>query len=240
MEVAGFPTRPTYMTNQDHEQPDHEQHHHGHEADQGIKGVLRYLRHAPKMWRSDVNAAVIGLVDPKRGERVLDIGAGMGAGVVAALKTGANVIAVEPTPFMRSVLSVRALAQRGRKRLKVVDGAAEHLPVPTSNIDAVWAVNTMHHWIDQAEGAAEIARVLRPGGRFVLVDELFTDPRHPEYESFGARHEGNDHGFTMVDAQEMQLLFEAAGLTDVVAKEELLAARPAVIVSGRAGSDQAL
>ena len=86
---------------------DHPEHTHGHAHDQGLKGMLRYLRSAPQMWRSDVNEAVIELVQPQAGERVVDIGAGMGAGTVVAARTAAAVVAVEPTPFMRRTLRVR-------------------------------------------------------------------------------------------------------------------------------------
>lgn len=91
------------------EQHEHEHHPRGHANDQGIKGALRYLRLLPQMWRSPINDAVVDLVDPKPGERVVDIGAGMGAGAMRAAATGAHVIAVEPTPFMRRVLNVRRM-----------------------------------------------------------------------------------------------------------------------------------
>ena len=36
--------------------------------------------------------------------------------------------------------------------------AAEQMPIEDGSIDAVWAVNTMHHWTDLERGVAEIAR----------------------------------------------------------------------------------
>jgi SAM-dependent methyltransferase len=187
------------------------------------------------MWRSDINTAVLELVDPRPGERVVDIGAGMGAGTVIAARTAAEVIAVEPTPFMRRVLSGRRWLQRARNRITVVDAAAEHLPVDDASIDAIWAVNTMHHWVDPERGAAEIARALRPGGRVVLIDENFEDPHHPEFERFRSEHSsdhGDDHhGFTMVDADQMGELLTAAGLVDVDASARPLAGRPTISVT---------
>ena len=195
--------------------------------------MLRYLRWAPEMWRSDINDAVIDLVAPGAGERVVDIGAGMGPGTVRAARTGASVVAVEPTPFMRHILTVRRRFQRARDRIAVVDAAAEALPVADGSIDAVWAVNTMHHWVDPGRGAAEIGRVLVAGGRAVLVDEDFTDPIHPEYQRFGAGHD-DDHGFDMVDADRMGELLRGAGLVDVEAGKRQLADRPVLAVTGRA------
>ncbi len=217
---------------------DHGGHGHGHENDQGLKGALRYLRMAPKMWNSEINQAVLAIVDAKPSEHVLDIGAGMGPGMALAAKSGASVIAVEPTPFMRRVLSLRRLLQSGRGRITVVDGAAEKLPVPDGSVDALWSVNAMHHWVDPDQASREIARVLKPGGRVVLVDEDFVDPTHPEYERFKDRHgsdEGdgqNHHGFTMVDAEQMGALLTAAGLTEVLAEKRRIAERPSIAVIG--------
>lgn len=212
-----------------HEHHDHE--HHGHEKDQGIKGAFRYLRQLPRMWRSPVNDAVVELIDAKVGERVIDIGAGMGAGVMRAARSGAHVIAVEPTPFMRRVLQMRRLVSRFRTGIDVVDGAAERIPVDDRVIDAIWAVNTMHHWVDVERGVAEIARVLRPNGRVLLVDELFTDPSHPDHDRFDAGNDGEHHGFTMVDADQMGSLLRAAGLADVDASKSDVAGRPAIRVT---------
>ncbi len=216
--------------------PDHgHDHGHGHANDQGVKGMLRYLRWAPRMWRSDINDAVVDLVAPTPGERVVDVGAGLGAGAVRALRSGAAVVAVEPTPFMRRILTVRRLLQRDRDRLVVVDGAAERLPVDDHSVDAIWAVNTMHHWIDQKRGVEEIVRVLRPGGRVVLVDEDFQDPSHPEFERFGTDHDAHEHhGFTMVDADQMGALLSATGLVDVEASVRRLVDRPVIAITARA------
>lgn len=196
--------------------------------------MLRYLRWAPEMWSSEINEAVIGLVAPEPGERVVDIGAGMGPGTVLAARNGATVIAVEPTPFMRAIVSVRCWILRGRDHVSVVDGAAEQIPTDDDSVDAVWAVNTMHHWVDTERAVVEIARVLRPGGRVVLIDEDFADPEHPDYERFGAEDDAEHHGFTMVDASDMGDLLTAAGLTDVSAGKRTLAGCPVLAVTGRA------
>lgn len=215
------------------------EHEHGHHNDQGIKGALRYLRQLPRMWRSPINDAVIDLVDPQAGERVVDIGAGMGAGAMGAAKTRASVLAVEPTPFMRRTLQLRRMFSKSRTSVEVLDGTAEQIPADDRTADAIFAVNTMHHWVDVERGVAEIARVLRPGGRVVLVDELFTDPSHPDHERFGADHGPEHHGFTMVEADQMGDLLTAAGLTDVDASGQRLAGRPVIRVTAHGVADVA-
>ena len=87
----------------------------------------------------------------------------------------------------------------------------------------------MHHWVDVERGVAEIARVLRPAAGLLLVDEVFTDPSHPDHERFGTDHD--HHGFTMVDADQMGDLLRAAGLTDVDASTDRIAGRPVIGVA---------
>lgn len=193
--------------------------------------MLRYLKNAKKMWRSEVNDTVVAEIGPEPGQRVLDIGAGVGAGAVVAARTGADVVAVEPTDYMRKVLSVRRLLTRS-SNIEIVDGAAEALHQAPGSIDAVWAVNTMHHWNSPEVAAVEIARVLRPGGRMLLVDEDFDDPTHP-YAERRAKQRANDHHhpFSMVDAEAMGKHFSDAGLTDVSAQKRQMAGRPVIVVT---------
>ncbi len=201
--------------------------------------MFRYLRWAPQLWRSEINDAVIDLVAPADGETVLDIGAGLGAGTIRAARAGASVVAVEPTQFLRRLLTLRRTVDRTRKLITVADGSAEHLPAASQTIDALWAVNTMHHWVDADVAAVEINRVLVPGGRVVLVDEDFENPDHPEHERFGANAADHDHhGFTKVDAEQMGDRLRGVGLVEVVAGERQLAGRPVIAITARAAADR--
>jgi SAM-dependent methyltransferase len=196
--------------------------------------MWRYLRHAPSMWRSDINDAVVGLIAPQPGEHVVDIGAGLLAGTVLASRRGARVTAVEPTPYLRAAAKARRLVDRGRSRITVAEGAAERLPVADASVDAIWSVNSMHHWNDPTRAAAEIARALRPGGRVVLVDEDFDDPSHPEHEEFA--HHGNleDHGFHAADASAMAERLAEAGLIEIDTARTELIGRPVTSISATA------
>ena len=212
---------------------------HGHAHDRGLSGLARYLSQLPLMWRSPVSDAVVALVRPQPGERVVDLGAGMGPATVAAARSGAHVLAVDPTPFMRRILKLRVLASPQRALITVLDGAAESLPLETASIDAVWTVNTLHHWTSVASAATELRRVLRPGGRVVLLDEDFEDRTHPFYERMQARRAGHARHFAEVDPQAVAAVFQEHGFVDAVGGLEQVAGRPAKVIRATAAQETA-
>ena len=80
---------------------------------------------------------------------VLNVGAGSGS----YEPTDRYVAAVEPSAIMR--------AQRPPHLCPAIDSTAEHLPFDDATFDAVMAINTIHHWRDQARGFTEMSRVSR-------------------------------------------------------------------------------
>ncbi len=122
--------------------------HHRHEHDKGLRTKLHWLLQIRKFWQSDVNREVFAMAAPAAGEHAVDVGAGMGPATVLAARRGARVTAVEPSRFMRTILSVRRPFQRARSRITVADGVAESLPVPDGSVDVLWTVNAVHHWVD--------------------------------------------------------------------------------------------
>lgn len=208
---------------------------HGHQHDRDWRAVVRYVRSSRRMWTSPINRAVITLLDVRANERVLDVGAGMGAGAVVAAKAGAYVVAVEPTPFLRLVLAARRLAQRSRNRIEVLDGVAEGLPLPDASVDAAWAVNAMHHWSDLDAAVAELRRVLRRGGRVILVDEDFDDPAHADHERVRARRNKQHLEFPDIDPAVVGEKLAADGFDVQEAAKTELAGRPTKVVRARKG-----
>jgi ubiquinone/menaquinone biosynthesis C-methylase UbiE len=196
---------------------------------------VRYAGLLPVMWTSEVSAAVVRLAAPQPGERVVDLGSGMGPATVVAARSGASVVAVDPTPFMRRILGLRRLAQRARPRISVVDGAAEAIPVADGSVDALWSVNTMHHWTDLDRALGEIHRVLRPGGRLVLVDEDMDDPAHPFYERLRQRRAGHGHHFVVIDPIDVAARLRRLGFGSIEGSLEPVAGRPAKLVRGVKG-----
>ena len=64
----------------------------------------------------------------------------------------------------------------GRSRIRFQRATAERLPFAAAQFDLVFSTMTFHHWADQARGIAEIGRVLKPGGRWLLADFIVAGP----------------------------------------------------------------
>lgn len=109
--------------------------------------------------------AVDWLLAPEAGwtaRDVLDLGAGTGKLTTRLVERGLNVIAVDPVPEMLEVL--RSALPETRALL----GTAEQIPLPDDSVDAVLVAQAWH-WFDPDRAIAEVARVLRPGGRLGLL-----------------------------------------------------------------------
>lgn len=195
-----------------------------------MRGFLRYMKMLPKMWRSPVSRDVVLAIAPRSGERLVDIGAGMGPATVLAAKAGASVLAVDPTPYMRRIIGVRRLGQRHRSAIHVADGSAELIPAGDSSIDAVWTVNTMHHWGDMDTAVLELARVLQPGGRLLLVDEDFDSPEHPAFAHMQTRRAHRDRHFASIDPAAVEAKLIAAGFASAEGSTGAMAGRPAKVI----------
>lgn len=102
---------------------------------------------------------------------VLDLGCGIGRLTPALAETfGGPVWGVDPSARMREI----AEATAAHPAVTYLEGEAARIPLPESSVDAVLMFLSLHHVPDRAAAAAEIARVLRPGGR-LLVRTPFRD-----------------------------------------------------------------
>ncbi|WP_432877783.1 methyltransferase domain-containing protein [Kribbella sp. CA-245084] len=103
---------------------------------------------------------------PTAGETAVDVGSGTGEDVVALHKLGAKAVGVEPSPGLRA----EAVRRAAGADVEYVDGHAEALPFEDESVDALRSERVLQHVDDAAAVVKEMARVLRPGGRIVLID----------------------------------------------------------------------
>ena len=114
-------------------------------------------------------------LDVRAGERVLDLGCGFGRHSYEALKRGAEVVACDlARPEVEQVRDLaRLLVAEGEVDESVmaapVQGNALGLPFDDDSFDRVIASEVLEHIDDDEAAFAELARVLRPGGRLAVT-----------------------------------------------------------------------
>jgi SAM-dependent methyltransferase len=108
-------------------------------------------------------------------DRVLDLGCGGGRHTFAALRRGAQVVALDldATELAGVATLVAAMQLEGEVPAggagSAVRGDALHLPFPDGAFDRVVASEVLEHLPDDAGALAELVRVLRPGGRLAVT-----------------------------------------------------------------------
>jgi SAM-dependent methyltransferase len=101
------------------------------------------------------------------GEDVLDVACGTGNAALRAAQAGATVTGVDLTPEL--LAAGRELAERERVAIEYLEGDAEALPVEDERFDVVLSVFGCMFAPRHGVAAAELARVLRPGGRLCVT-----------------------------------------------------------------------
>ena len=113
-----------------------------------------------RRWRS----AVVEAVDPRPGERVLDLAAGTGTSSAPFADRGAFVV---PCDFSLGMLAV---GKQRRPELPFVAGDGLRLPFADATFDAVTVSFGLRNLHDTERGLRELLRVTRPGGRLVVCE----------------------------------------------------------------------
>ena len=100
---------------------------------------------------------------------ILDVGCGTGRLLRSAAGRfpGARLVGVDAAIEM--VKQAEASLPAGIA-IRFQQATAEELPLPDGEFDLVFSTLTFHHWHEQRRGIAEVARVLAPGGRWLLAD----------------------------------------------------------------------
>jgi ubiquinone/menaquinone biosynthesis C-methylase UbiE len=155
----------------------------------------------------------INLAQLQPGEQVLDVGCGTGtlALEVARLVDHADRVA-GVDPGTQQIARARAKATRRHLPVEFQIGVIEQLPFPDQTFDVVFSTLMMHHLPPplKRQGLAEIARVLKPGGRLVLADFKHKQERAGQAARF---HAGGSR------IQDLEALLKEAGFGQLATEE---------------------
>ncbi|HEY0755580.1 MAG TPA: methyltransferase domain-containing protein [Ktedonobacteraceae bacterium] len=193
------------------------------------------------------NAALSG------NERVLDVATGGGHTAFALAPYAAAVVALDLTRPMLDVAQQEAMA-RGLTNINYVEGDALALPCEDASFDVVACRHAPHHFPNIQQAVNEWARVLKPGGKLLLVDsaspeedaaaatlheiELLRDPSHVRNHRISSwRVYLSEAGFTVRTAREWGLFLDIPSWTrrmrtpaqSVARIEELMQTAPASV-----------
>jgi ubiquinone/menaquinone biosynthesis C-methylase UbiE len=153
----------------------------------------------------------------KPGDAVLDIGCGTGSLAIEAAKVvgpKGSVVGVDPSDEM--VGRAQAKGRRSRTNVRFQKGIAQELPFADASFDVVLCTFVLHQLPHEAwhKAKTEAARVLKPGGRLLLVDIGGDQTGKGPHHKLAAQH-----GMHLFDLREIGPMFAGNGLEQVAAGE---------------------
>ena len=123
-------------------------------------------------WR-ELRQKTVKLARIQPGDKVLDVGCGTGTlALEVARRAGRAGRVTGIDPSTEQIARARSKAARHNVPIDFQIGVIEHLPFPDQTFDVVLSTLMMHHLPAslKRQGLAEIARVLKPGGRLIIAD----------------------------------------------------------------------
>jgi ubiquinone/menaquinone biosynthesis C-methylase UbiE len=122
---------------------------------------------AQKLFHDRIHKAVLDLAAREEEPEVLvDVGCGTGRLLRAAGSRWPEMVRIG----VDAAEGMIAVARQTTPGAAFYQGGAESLPLPDASADVIVSTISFHHWPDPVQGVREVARVLCPGGRFILAD----------------------------------------------------------------------
>ena len=151
------------------------QSHHDHVEKQFSSQACEYLTSTVHASGRDLQRLAVRLADYP-GASVLDMGCGAGHASFVAAQNVSTVVAYDLSAHMLDVVAQAAEA-RQLKNITTRQGYAESLPFADNAFDIVISRYSAHHWHDVGAALREVNRILKPGGRLIVMDVM--SPGHP-------------------------------------------------------------
>jgi len=169
-------------------------------------GTLNFARQIE--WRN-----ILEGLDPKEGERILDVACGGGQLSLKIAERGCKVHGIDISE--RNINSAKCLAERAKiiAQLEVAD--AQHLPYSDGYFDKVVCSSSLEHFPDDIESLREMNRVLKSGGTLVLTTDSFL---YLNQGKIGERHRKIAHVVNYYTPEILKERLEIASLVMVRSK----------------------
>ena len=178
-----------------HNHHDHGHHHgHGQKHDQGRKTRFHDPQHAAEFdrrstmagIRGDLTAKMIEMLDLKGGERVLDLATGTGrvARPLAQYLKFGRIIGLDQALAM---LDVGHQHEDPIPAYSQSAGEADSLPFKRNAFDRAFVSFSLHHFGNPEAVVREVLRVLKNGGKFVVLDPIIKEARDAEDSALEAK-----------------------------------------------------
>jgi SAM-dependent methyltransferase len=124
--------------------------------------------------RGEDLSRIVALATEHGGPRVVDVGTGVGHTLRRVAPNFRSAVGVDATREMLEA-GIGVLRDAGVNNALLVQADATALPIASGSADVVTSRLAAHHFADAAGAFREVARILRPGGLFVLVDNYAPD-----------------------------------------------------------------
>jgi ubiquinone/menaquinone biosynthesis C-methylase UbiE len=154
---------------------------------------------------------LLEMAQPNLNDRALDVATGTGNTALTIAPFVSSVIGLDMAVKMLEQAQKRAL-EEGFTNADFLEGSAEALPFADSSFGLVVSRHAPHHFRDVPKFLSEVVRVLEPGGRFVMADQVTLESKNKSWVNEFQRTRDPSH-FMQRTIEEWQGLTQAAGLS---------------------------